>query len=187
MKFVSAQAEGTSLVCQLIMGAGKTTVVGPLLALLLADGARLVTQVGPRALLDMSRSVMRAAFACVVTKRVLTFDFTRRTRLAQSARLLRSLRQARDARAVVVSHPTAVKAVVLKLVEMAHVLDVAGAGRASSSGPGESHLAQAAARLAGEQGLQCRIGARLRLGDRIRLGVVGAGVAEIRRVVAAPE
>lgn len=30
---------------QMIMGAGKTTVVGPLLCLMLADGKRLVTQV----------------------------------------------------------------------------------------------------------------------------------------------
>lgn len=39
----------------MIMGAGKTTVVGPLLALILGDGRRLVAQVVPHALLEFSR------------------------------------------------------------------------------------------------------------------------------------
>ena len=37
----------TSLVSQLIMGAGKTTVLLPLLALFLADGTQLILQVVP--------------------------------------------------------------------------------------------------------------------------------------------
>ena len=45
--FLSAHKRGESSVHQMIMGAGKTTVVGPLLALMLADGQRLVTQVCP--------------------------------------------------------------------------------------------------------------------------------------------
>jgi len=47
---------------QMIMGAGKTTVVGPLLALLLGDGKTLVVQVVPAALLEFSRAVMRECF-----------------------------------------------------------------------------------------------------------------------------
>ena len=47
-----------SMVHQMIMGAGKTTVIGPLMALMMADGKTLVTQVVPDALLEMSRSVM---------------------------------------------------------------------------------------------------------------------------------
>ena len=43
-------------VCQ-IMGAGKTTVIAPLLALMLGDGESLVLSVVPKALLDMSRNV----------------------------------------------------------------------------------------------------------------------------------
>lgn len=45
-------AGGSSHCEQMIMGGGKTTVVGPLLALLLADGASLVIQVVPAALLE---------------------------------------------------------------------------------------------------------------------------------------
>ena len=50
---------------QMLMGGGKTTVVGPLLALMLADGESLVTQVVPRALLQMSRAVMREKFSAL--------------------------------------------------------------------------------------------------------------------------
>lgn len=44
-------------VCVQIMGAGKTTVIAPLLALMLGDGESLVLSVVPKALLDMSRNV----------------------------------------------------------------------------------------------------------------------------------
>lgn len=50
MTFLSSVRNGKSLCHQLIMGAGKTTVVGPLLALILADGKRLLTQVRQREL-----------------------------------------------------------------------------------------------------------------------------------------
>ena len=45
VRFVSAAAQGRSLCHQLIMGAGKTTVVAPLLALILGDGSQLLCQV----------------------------------------------------------------------------------------------------------------------------------------------
>ena len=63
-----------SRVEQMIMGAGKTTVIGPMLALMLADGETLVTQVCPDALLEMTRSVMRGCFSSVVSKRVYTLQ-----------------------------------------------------------------------------------------------------------------
>ena len=50
--FVSAD----SVVKQMIMGAGKTTVIAPLLALMLGDGESLVMSVVPKALLEMSRT-----------------------------------------------------------------------------------------------------------------------------------
>ena len=57
--FVTSAQTGTSCVYQMIMGAGKTTVIGPLLALILADGKRLITQICPSALLEMTRGVLR--------------------------------------------------------------------------------------------------------------------------------
>ncbi len=65
---MTAMDGGQSVVKQMIMGAGKTTVVGPLLALMLADGKQLVTQVVPHALLEFSRSVMRSTFSCIVVR-----------------------------------------------------------------------------------------------------------------------
>jgi hypothetical protein len=46
----------------------QTTVIGPLLALILADGSRLVTQVVPSALLEFSRSIMRSRFTHIISK-----------------------------------------------------------------------------------------------------------------------
>ena len=43
----------------MLQGAGKTSVVAPLLALILADGKSLVLSVVPKALVEMSRSRMR--------------------------------------------------------------------------------------------------------------------------------
>ena len=57
------------MVKQMIMGQGKTTVVCPLLVLLLANGQQLVVLVVPSALLDMSRRVLRSTFASVLTKK----------------------------------------------------------------------------------------------------------------------
>ena len=57
--------------------AGKTTVIAPMLALMLADGKRLVTQVVPAQLLSMSRGVLRECFSNVVVKRIYTLFFSR--------------------------------------------------------------------------------------------------------------
>ena len=61
------------------MGAGKTTVVAPLLALMLADGKSLVLSVVPRALLEMSRKRMRETFSMIMQKRIYTLKFERST------------------------------------------------------------------------------------------------------------
>ena len=69
-KFMEAANRGGSMCHQMIMGAGKTTVVGPMLALLTADGSTLVVQVVPHSLLEMSRAVMREKFSAVIKKAV---------------------------------------------------------------------------------------------------------------------
>ena len=61
----------------MIMGAGKTTVVGPLLAMLLADSSTLIMEVVPPALLDFSAGVLREKFGSAVRKPVFTFSFDR--------------------------------------------------------------------------------------------------------------
>jgi Protein of unknown function (DUF3638) len=76
-KFLESLKSNQSICHQMIMGAGKTTVVTTLLALMLTDGQSLGF---PHALLEFSRSVMREKFAAVVRKPpVFTFNFSRAT------------------------------------------------------------------------------------------------------------
>ena len=78
-QFMNAYKNGESRCHQMIMGAGKTTVVAPLLTLILANGTSLVTQVVPPALLEFSRSIMRSRFSAILRKPVYTFHFDRFT------------------------------------------------------------------------------------------------------------
>jgi hypothetical protein len=132
-KFLESLRKGSSMCHQMIMGAGKTTVVTPLLALMLADGKSLVTQVVPHALLDFSRGVMREKFAAVVRKPVFTFHFTRGTPITKDLYL--KLCKARDSRAVICATPTSVKSFMLKFVEMMKALEEAKFGRGGSRQP----------------------------------------------------
>lgn len=114
-----------SHVQQMIMGAGKTTVVAPLLTLLLADGDTLVTQVMPTALLEQTRHIMRSRFAAIITKRVFTLEFDRGCEDAVdiAKAVFDKLDEARRSRSVVVASPDAVKSLFLKFVEHMHSLE----------------------------------------------------------------
>eukprot|EP00941_MAST-03F_sp_MAST-3F-sp1_P005039 g5039.t1 len=114
-KFKRNVANGSSACHQMLMGAGKTTVVAPLLALILSDGKRLVMQVVPRALLEFSRNATRTAFSGVLRKSVYTFKFDRFT--APRRTFLQKLIKAKAARGVVISDPTSIKAFALKFIE----------------------------------------------------------------------
>ncbi|CAE7489734.1 unnamed protein product [Symbiodinium natans] len=76
-EFSDALRTGKSSVKQMIMGAGKTSVVSPLLALMHASGSRIVCLVVPPALISLSRSVLQNCFSTVVQKRVSTFKCDR--------------------------------------------------------------------------------------------------------------
>lgn len=76
--FITATKKRESRVQQMIMGAGKTTVISPLLTLILANSEQMVLHVMPSALLDMSRNVLRRSFSCLlIPKRVYTLSFDR--------------------------------------------------------------------------------------------------------------
>eukprot|EP00946_MAST-07B_sp_MAST-7B-sp1_P004019 g4019.t1 len=109
-----------SMVHQMIMGAGKTTIIGPLLALMLADGKSLVTQVVPNALLTMSRNVMWGRFCNVVVKPVftLTFDRSWPTIASVYQRMYEKMLLARQSGGIVVTTPSAIKSIVNKYVEL---------------------------------------------------------------------
>eukprot|EP00667_Euglena_gracilis_P000067 EG_transcript_67 len=104
-KFVDAFHKSESLCHQLIMGHGKTTVVAPMLALMFAQGARLMLQVVPHALVEFSRNVMRERFSAFIHKPVQTFLFNRGVVVSRA--LVLKLRQASELGAVVCSNPTA--------------------------------------------------------------------------------
>ena len=120
-RLVAAARGGKSVCHQMLMGEGKTTVISPLLALLLGEDA-LVMQIVPAQLLNFALSVLRGCFGCgAMRKAVWTFAFDRRTPV--TAELLEKARAAVAERAVMLSTPTAVKAFMLKLVELLHLLD----------------------------------------------------------------
>ncbi|KYK65659.1 EF hand domain-containing protein [Toxoplasma gondii TgCatPRC2] len=116
-------AEGRSLCHQMIMGAGKTTVISPLLALLLADGSRLVAEVVPLNLLEFTRSVLRERFSAVIRKGVHTFHFSRYDHASQ--RIYLKLLQAKETGAIVLFDPTTLKSFFLKAIHLLHTLDLA--------------------------------------------------------------
>lgn len=100
----------------MIMGAGKTSVVAPLLALIVADGKSLVLSVVPKALIEMSRTRMRETFAAIMVKRVYTLEFDRSTKITSSMR--RSLENAAVNRGIVVATPTTLKSIMLSYIEV---------------------------------------------------------------------
>eukprot|EP00760_Papus_ankaliazontas_P009215 PhM_4_TR13981/c0_g1_i1/m.81553 len=104
-----------SLVKQMIMGAGKTTVVGPLLALMLADGNTLVIQVVPAALLDFTRSVLRATFSSILQKQIFSFVCDRSSDV--DSEVISKFQHARQSRGIIVTTPSSIKSIFLKYIE----------------------------------------------------------------------
>ena len=76
-RLMQDMTENKSVCHQMIMGAGKTTVVGPLLAMLLANKSTLIFEVVPPALLDFSAGILRERFSAGIRKPVFTFSFDR--------------------------------------------------------------------------------------------------------------
>lgn len=106
-----------SQIRQLIMGQGKTTIISPLLAIRLSDGARLCVVMTPPALLPHTREVLRVAFGNILGKRTVAFDCSRREVMRPET--LRKLEIARVARSVVITTPSDVKSLMLKLIDIA--------------------------------------------------------------------
>jgi hypothetical protein len=123
--FVGNLQNGVSRVQQMIMGAGKTTVVGPLLTLILANGQQLVTQVMPTALLEQTRSILRNRFSAIIMKRVYTLEFDRSVEddVELVGEIFAKLDGARRRRSVICASPEAIKSLLLKFVENLHAIE----------------------------------------------------------------
>ncbi len=119
-QFLSTVREGKSCINQMLMGGGKTTVIAPLLALMLSDGNRAMYQVVPTPLLEMSRNVMRSRFSSLIPKQIRTFSFERSAKLTQASleALFEKLDAVRTNAGVVVTTPDAVKSFQLKAIEL---------------------------------------------------------------------
>ncbi len=117
-KFLGSSARGASCVEQMIMGAGKTSVISPLLSLILADGEKLLTLCVPDSLLDQSRSLMRERFTRIVPKRIHSFSFDRNIKHVRNVtQLVDKLNDARKTKGIVVTTPDAIKSLMLKFLE----------------------------------------------------------------------
>ena len=114
--FMEHVRKGQSMVKGMLMGEGKTTVVGPLLALMLADGRRLVVQCCPPALLEFSRSIQRSTFSSIMYKRIFTLTMERSSKV--DAKLYNKLSNALHTSGIVISTPTAIKSIQLKFIEL---------------------------------------------------------------------
>ena len=113
LECVDSAQQGGSIVKQMIMGAGKTSVVSPLICLMLAQGDSLVLQCVPPALLPMSFNVLRTTFSSAIQKRVYSFQCERATVGKRS--LHAKLLSAKQNSAVVITTPPAVKSLMLKV------------------------------------------------------------------------
>jgi thiol-disulfide isomerase/thioredoxin len=114
-EFMTTLNAGGSLCRQLIMGSGKTTVIAPMLCLMLGDQKHLVVEAVPPPLLEFSRACARSSFSAILQKRVYTFSFDRSSLMTEAT--LKKLRHARDDAGVVCTTPTAIKALLLRYIE----------------------------------------------------------------------
>jgi len=116
---IGATNAGRSVVHQMIMGAGKTTIIAPLCCVILADGTRLVMMVSPAPLLPMCTGVMRNRLRHLLRKRVWTFEFGRSFSMKEGSLqgVLDEFQLATSTGDVVMTTPEAVKSLLLKYLE----------------------------------------------------------------------
>jgi hypothetical protein len=121
-EFIGNVRAGKPLVKQMLMGGGKTTVVGPLLTLMLADGQSLVVQMMPPALLEQTKLTLRSTFSSIIKKQVFILNFDRSSRMTWQT--VDKLHTALRNRGVVLATATSIKSIQLKLIEELDVLRV---------------------------------------------------------------
>ena len=115
-------SKSDAIVHQMVMGAGKTTVVGPLLALLAAsNNDRLVTLCCPAPLLEFSRGTLRERFSAVIRKSIYTFRFSRSSRATK--KMHDKLIRVRDCGSILVTSPAQLKGLLLSYVSTVHDID----------------------------------------------------------------
>jgi hypothetical protein len=132
-EFMGSALRGNSCVRQMLMGAGKSSTVSPLLGLLLADGTQLVTVAVPQPLLEQAVSMLRQVLASIFQRRLTRFFFSRAIlgtapdlMLSNAQQLHKTLSVACEAGSIVVTTGSAIKALLLKVVELMETSVAAG-------------------------------------------------------------
>ncbi|KAF4705627.1 hypothetical protein FOZ62_029252, partial [Perkinsus olseni] len=116
-KFTKAVADDEPMVHQMIMGAGKTTVLLPLLGLLFRSRQQLVVCCVTASLLEFTREVLRGRYSSpAIAASVITLDFGRSD--SCDGKFLRKVLTAQRRQAVVVTTPQTLKSVALKWAEL---------------------------------------------------------------------
>jgi len=115
--FMQKIKDGACSVQQMVMAAGKTSVVTPLLALLLS-GTRFVTCVCPAELLNQSRLEIRKKYSSILKKSVVTFTCSRESGLENLKRMAMKLQEAEAENSVICTTPQSVKSAFLKFTEI---------------------------------------------------------------------
>ena len=119
-EFHNAAITGSSETQQMIMGDGKTTVVGPMLALMLG-GKRGVTLVCPKALMMQTKQIMRQIFSAPLSpKPVLTLVFDRgcNSKVSSLKSVREKLEGAQKDLGIVIASPASIKSYFLKYIEL---------------------------------------------------------------------
>jgi hypothetical protein len=129
-KLVTSLRNDKPIVEQMLMGGGKSKVIAPLLALLLADGATLVMLTMPLALLEQQKAVMRATFSSIMRKRSFTLLFDRSSEITWS--IVEKLQSAANNCGVVLCTAPTIKSLQLKLIEKMYMLSNPAAKHAPS-------------------------------------------------------
>lgn len=111
---------GRSSVQQMIMGAGKSTVIGPLLGLMLADTTKLVMLICPEALVPMSRDCLVGILGCVLGRKVYNFHWARSAcpEIADIVAVQKKLERAVNGSGAFISTPTSIKTFMLQYISL---------------------------------------------------------------------
>lgn len=121
-QFMESRNSNKSCVHQMIMGAGKTQVISPLLALMMADGTSLISLVCPQPLMEQSRRHFRNRFSTVLPKKILTMNFDRSAPENNSPHDLKKLKlkleNARKKKSVIITTPQSIKSLFLKYIDL---------------------------------------------------------------------
>jgi hypothetical protein len=105
----------SGLAQQMLMGEGKTSVIMPLLCLILADGDMLPIACFPIHLLEAGRRILQESFTALQPKLVRPIEVDRASKYDES--LERWLNHAHERKGIIVTTPPSVKSILLKFIE----------------------------------------------------------------------